>query len=71
VLLFGRRQRIDDEARDFANTVANMVAVALERERTHEPTLPTNDELAEASRMASLGLLTASVAHELRGPAEQ
>ena len=69
VLLFDDASRIDDEAQHFARTVANMVAVALEREQTRETPLPSNDELAEASRMASLGLLTASVAHELRGPA--
>ncbi len=46
-----------------------MLAVALEREQIRATPVPSNDELAEASRMASLGLLTASVAHELRGPA--
>jgi len=69
VLLFDDATRLDDEARRFASTVANMVAVALERDRARPASLPSNDELAEASRMASLGLLTASVAHELRGPA--
>jgi signal transduction histidine kinase/ActR/RegA family two-component response regulator len=69
VLLFDDSSRIDEEGQHFTATVANMVAVALEREQTREVTLPSNDELAEASRMASLGLLTASVAHELRGPA--
>jgi len=69
VLLFDDATRIDDEARQFATTVANMLAVALEREQIRSTPVPSNDELAEASRMASLGLLTASVAHELRGPA--
>ena len=69
VLLFDDLPRIDEEGQRFATTVANMVAVALEREQTRETAEPTNDDLAEASRMASLGLLTASVAHELRGPA--
>ena len=69
VLLFDDATRIDDEARKFATTVANMLAVALEREQIRSTPVPSNDELAEASRMASLGLLTASVAHELRGPA--
>src|SRR6478735_2000454 len=53
VLLF------DDEARQFASTVANLLAVALEREQIRSTPVPSNDELAEASRMASLGLLTA------------
>ncbi|HEY3668489.1 MAG TPA: GAF domain-containing protein, partial [Polyangiaceae bacterium] len=69
VLLFDDATRVDDETLTFAGTVANMVALALEREQSHDTPLPSNDELAEASRMASLGLLTASVAHELRGPA--
>ncbi|HWZ92501.1 MAG TPA: GAF domain-containing protein, partial [Polyangiaceae bacterium] len=69
VLLFDDAVRIDEEGQQFATTIANMVAVALEREQARQTTLPTTDELAEASRMASLGLLTASVAHELRGPA--
>ncbi|MEO6600547.1 MAG: ATP-binding protein [Polyangiaceae bacterium] len=69
VLLFDDAVRVDEEARHFANTVSNMVAVALDRDQSRDTPLPSNDELAEASRMASLGLLTASVAHELRGPA--
>lgn len=69
VLLFDDVRRVDEEALAFASTVANMVAVALERDQSRDTPLPSNDELAEASRMASLGLLTASVAHELRGPA--
>jgi signal transduction histidine kinase/DNA-binding NarL/FixJ family response regulator len=68
VLLFDSASRIDDEAQHFATTVANMMAVAVERELIRATPVPSNDELAEASRMASLGLLTASVAHELRGP---
>jgi len=69
VLLFDDASRIDDEARQFAVTVTNLLSLALERERLRDTPIPSNDELAEASRMASLGLLTASVAHELRGPA--
>ncbi|MEO7036069.1 MAG: ATP-binding protein, partial [Polyangiaceae bacterium] len=68
VLLFDDSTRVDEETQHFVTTVANMVAVALEGEHIRETPLPSNDELAEASRMASLGLLTASVAHELRGP---
>ena len=69
VLLFDDAVRVDDEAQQFASIVANMVAVALDRDQSRDTPLPSNDELAEASHMASLGLLTASVAHELRGPA--
>jgi len=69
VLLFDEPARVDEEAQRFAGIVSNMLAVALEREQLRDAPVPSNDELAEASRMASLGLLTASVAHELRGPA--
>jgi len=68
VLLFDDATRVDDEAQQFAATAANLLAAALEREQFRATPIPSNDELAEASRMASLGLLTASVAHELRGP---
>lgn len=68
VLLFDDPQRVDEEVEQFAVTVCNMMAVALEGEQSRDTPVPSNDELAEASRMASLGLLTASVAHELRGP---
>jgi signal transduction histidine kinase/ActR/RegA family two-component response regulator len=69
VLLFDDAARVDDEAQHFVRTVANLMAIALEGEQIRATPVPSNDELAEASRMASLGLLTASVAHELRGPA--
>ena len=69
VLLFDDISRVDEEAQRFCDTISNMVALALDRAHSRETPLPSNDELAEASRMASLGLLTASVAHELRGPA--
>ena len=69
VLLFDDAERVDEEAQHFATTVSNLVGLAFERQQSSETPLPSNDELAEASRMASLGLLTASVAHELRGPA--
>jgi len=69
VLLFDDAARVDEEAQRFSATIANLVALALAREQARDTPVPSNDELAEASRMASLGLLTASVAHELRGPA--
>ncbi len=69
VLLFDDAARVDEEVLQFSSTIANMLGIALEREQSRHTPLPSNDELAEASRMASLGLLTASVAHELRGPA--
>jgi signal transduction histidine kinase/ActR/RegA family two-component response regulator len=52
----------------FIETVAYVVALAAERDRRVEREVGYRAELAEAGRMASLGLLTATVAHELRGP---
>ena len=69
VLLFDDAARVDEEAQHFATTISNLVGLAFDGEQSRDTPLPSNDELAEASRMASLGLLTASVAHELRGPA--
>ncbi|HTU60676.1 MAG TPA: hybrid sensor histidine kinase/response regulator, partial [Polyangiales bacterium] len=44
-------------------------ALASERDRVAEAETRFRDELAETGRMATLGLYTTSVAHELRGPA--
>ncbi|HEY2410147.1 MAG TPA: ATP-binding protein, partial [Polyangiaceae bacterium] len=40
-----------------------------ERDREEAAAKPSDEDPMQAARMASLGLLTASVAHELRGPA--
>jgi len=69
VLLFEDGRALDDETESFVNTAAHMLALALERDRRHEEDQAQRDEFAEAGRLASLGVLTASVAHELRGPA--
>ena len=52
----------------FLETVAHVVALAAERDRRVEREVGYRAELAEAGQLASLGLLTATVAHELRGP---
>jgi signal transduction histidine kinase/DNA-binding NarL/FixJ family response regulator len=58
----------DPSVRAFFETVAHMVALAAERDRRVEREIGYRAELVEAGHMASLGLLTATVAHELRGP---
>jgi signal transduction histidine kinase/DNA-binding NarL/FixJ family response regulator len=58
----------DTSLRTFFETVAHMVALAAERDRRVEREIGYRAELLEAGHMASLGLLTATVAHELRGP---
>lgn len=68
LLLFSVYQDLDDEGAAFAETVAHIVALAVDREQRVEMEQAQRTELEEAGRMASLGLLTATVAHELRGP---
>ncbi|HKQ68341.1 MAG TPA: ATP-binding protein [Polyangiaceae bacterium] len=52
----------------FFETICHMAAVATERDRRAERELNYRAELVEAGHLATLGLLTATVAHELRGP---
>lgn len=68
VLLFDDGAGIDAETRSFVETVTHMVALPLERAQDRDRRAKLDDP-SETSRMVSLGLLTATVAHELRGPA--
>src|SRR5258705_3403011 len=68
VVLTKEPTNFDASLRAFFETVAHMVALAAERDRRVEREIGYRAELAEAGHMASLGLLTATVAHELRGP---
>jgi signal transduction histidine kinase/DNA-binding NarL/FixJ family response regulator len=68
VVLTKEPAQFDPPLRAFFETVAHMVALAAERDRRVEREIGFRAELAEAGHMASLGLLTATVAHELRGP---
>jgi signal transduction histidine kinase/ActR/RegA family two-component response regulator len=68
VLLAKEPTTFDPQLRVFFEMVAHVVALAAERDRRVERELGYRAELVEAGHMASLGLLTATVAHELRGP---
>ena len=68
VLLFADPADVDAETISFGTTVANLAALRAQRERRAEVKLSTEQQ-EEAAHMVSLGLLTATVAHELRGPA--
>src|SRR5260221_2807438 len=68
VLLTKEPTNFETSVRTFLETVAHMVALASERDRRVEREISYRAELVEAGHMASLGLLTATVAHELRGP---
>ena len=68
VLMFASAAEIDAETILFGSSVANLAALCAQRERRAESKLGSEQE-EEAAHMVSLGLLTATVAHELRGPA--
>ncbi len=68
ILAFDDREGADDETVDFFETLASMVAIAVDSERRIEEERSQRAELEERNRIAGIGLVTASVAHELRGP---
>lgn len=68
VLAFDSPLRLSDSLVKLVNTLCHMLATALDSERRAEAESAQRHELEEARQMASLGLLTASVAHELRAP---
>jgi signal transduction histidine kinase/ActR/RegA family two-component response regulator len=68
VLLFAETGEVDLETVRFATSIANMAALRAQRERRTEAKISAEQQ-DETSHMVSLGLLTATVAHELRGPA--
>jgi signal transduction histidine kinase/ActR/RegA family two-component response regulator len=70
VLVALSSETLDPSWQGFLETVAHIVALAAERDRRVEREVGYRAELAEAGQLASLGLLTATVAHELRGPVQ-
>jgi signal transduction histidine kinase/ActR/RegA family two-component response regulator len=68
VLLFSEPREVDAETVAFACSIASLAALRAQRDRRSEAKLSTEQQ-EEAAHMVSLGLLTATVAHELRGPA--
>jgi signal transduction histidine kinase/ActR/RegA family two-component response regulator len=69
LILLGRDEAsLDSAGLAFLETMSHIVALAAERDRRAEREHGYRAELIEAGHMAALGLLTATVAHELRGP---
>jgi signal transduction histidine kinase/CheY-like chemotaxis protein len=68
VLLFGNPADLDKETIAFASSIANLAALRAQRDRRTEEKV-SSEQQEETAHMVSLGLLTATVAHELRGPA--
>ncbi len=68
VLAFADSAMLDEETLRYIEAVTRLSALVSERDRVDEAEARFRDELAETGRMATLGLYTTSVAHELRGP---
>ena len=68
VLLFANPNDLDLETVTFASSIASLAALRTQRDRHRGEKLSTEQQ-EETAHMVSLGLLTATVAHELRGPA--
>lgn len=68
VLLFPNPADVDAETILFVSSVGNLAALRAQRDRRAEAKV-SSEQQEETAHMVSLGLLTATVAHELRGPA--
>jgi signal transduction histidine kinase/ActR/RegA family two-component response regulator len=58
----------DDAIEAFVEHAANVLGLAMEIERCHEREVELKSELVGAGRLASLGVLLTTLAHELQGP---
>ena len=59
---------LTDDARSILGLLADQVAIALDDSRLFEENLRLERELAERERLASLGRMAATVAHEIKNP---
>ena len=56
------------EERNLINAVARQVALVIERKQAEKEKLKLHNQLLHADRLATIGMLTAGVAHELNEP---
>jgi len=68
VLLPTEEPALDAERIAFVEAATHTIGLAVHRDRGAELERIRREEIEESNRMASIGLLTGSVAHELRGP---
>jgi signal transduction histidine kinase/ActR/RegA family two-component response regulator len=68
VLMFDDPAMLDEETLEFVTTVTNVAAVALERDRHLEEAETDRNRLVTGTGNAGVGLVTATVAHELKSP---
>jgi signal transduction histidine kinase/ActR/RegA family two-component response regulator len=69
VLMFDDPAMLDEETRSYVTTVAAVAALALERDRQLEDARVDRSRLVAGGANAGVGLVTATVAHELKSPA--
>ena len=68
ILMFDDPAMLDEETRRFVSSVASIAAVALERDRRIEEAETDRNRLVAGGANAGVGLVTATVAHELKSP---
>jgi signal transduction histidine kinase/DNA-binding NarL/FixJ family response regulator len=68
VLMFDDAAMLDAETQHYVATVAAIAAVALERDRHVEDAQTDRNRLVASGENAGVGLVTATVAHELKSP---
>jgi signal transduction histidine kinase len=68
VMAMFARQRLSAATLDALAAIADSIAQGIERERTEEALRKSQADLAHVARVASLGEMTASIAHEVNQP---
>jgi signal transduction histidine kinase/ActR/RegA family two-component response regulator len=69
VLMFDDAAMLDEETKGYVATICALAAVALERDRQLEDARVDRSRLVAGGANAGVGLVTATVAHELKSPA--
>ena len=64
----GLRASLTPDAESVVATLADQVAIAIDDSRLREENIRLERELAERERLASLGRMAATVAHEIKNP---
>jgi C4-dicarboxylate-specific signal transduction histidine kinase len=68
VMAMFARQHLSAATLDALASIADSIAQGIERERTEEALRKTQAELAHVTRVATLGEMSASIAHEINQP---